>query len=275
MKRSMILVVVLGTMLVQGTAFGAAQTKAQQKCINGMNKGMAKVAGAQNKAHGKCTSTRAKDGTSDADTCAQTDAKVTAAQTKVTATDTKLCAAGADFAYSGPGSVNSGSEFESNNFAFDVFGFDVNGIDDGITLCGTDKAGCKCQGKAFKAAGKVYKARLKEFNKCKKAGLKNKATPFDDVGDLFACVVSDSKGKIGKAESKLDKIITKKCTAVTNPFPNTNSQCDTLNGAALQSCLVKRVRCHTCLTEDISDNLGVNCDDVDDDLDNGSCLNDF
>ena len=80
MRAMATLAIVLLTITAQGTAFGAEQTKAQQKCINALNKGMAKVAGTQNKVYGKCVKNRSKDGTTDVVACATADAKVLAAQ---------------------------------------------------------------------------------------------------------------------------------------------------------------------------------------------------
>jgi hypothetical protein len=259
MKRSITLAIVAGALLVAGSAL-AQESKAQQKCINTLNKSMAKVAGAQNKANAKCVKTRAKDGTTDAQMCASTDAKVDKIAGITLTKETKACTEAPDFGSTSGGTVNFRSEFEALNLGDDLFNASIGW--DGVALC-TDKAACKCQGKAFKAATKLYKAYLKNYNKCKKLGLKNKATPFDAAEDLHACIGDDTKQKIAKAVTKLGGAITKKCASVPNAFPG--GDCDLLTGDALKDCINERVRCRVCMTETRSDNLlTFDCDLFDD-----------
>ena len=272
MKRSTTaaMTILFGAMVLPGIALAVPQTKAQQKCINALNKSMAKVANAQNKANAKCVKARAKDGTTDVFMCADGDAKVAAAQAKTLQQESKACGVQApDFGYTSGGSVNNRAAYEASDFPGDVFGTNA-----GVAACDADKAACKCQGKVFKAANKIYKTHLKTYNKCKKKGLSAKNAPFEDAEDLAQCVADDPNGKIAKAESKLTGAISTKCNGVASPF--TDGECAALTGPALSMCLQERVRCHACLTESLSDDLDVNCDLVDDGDDkNGSCFDEF
>jgi len=146
------------------------------------------------------------------------------------------------------------------------WGFAINS---GITTCSSNKPGCKCQAQILKGVNKLYATHLKEFNKCKKTGLKSKTTPFLNSTDLESCVFADPKMKISKARVKLANAINKKCANVAMPL--SEGSCPGLNGAALSDCLEKRVRCRSCLTERESDSLAVDCDSYDDDINNGSC----
>lgn len=270
MKKGFALVALAATLCLHGNAHAAAENKAQQKCINTLNKGMAKLGSAQLKASAKCVGTRAKDGTTDASMCLTTDAKVTATQGKVCDAETAKCTMTPDYGYTNCGTVNNitpylcGTQYEGR-----IFG---GGVNAGVTVCSSDKPGCKCQGKVHKSVNKALATRLKAYNKCKKSGLK--AGTITDATTLGNCIFDDTKGKIGKAETKLDGAVTKKCASVTTPFAM--GDCTGLNGASLTSCLVKIERCAACLTAQAVDALPVDCDDFDDDIGtNGSCVNDF
>jgi hypothetical protein len=266
MKKSITLGIVAATLLLSGTAFGAAQTKPQQKCINTLNKAMAKVAGTQNKANAKCAKTIAKTGSGDYSMCASTDAKVDKIAGKTCPAETKACTTAPEFGSTSCSTVNSASEYNAGELGEDVFDSTA-----GIALCSSDKPACKCQGKAFKGANKLFKAYQKEFNKCKKGGLKSGT--IVDIAGMNACMSTDAKLKISKAETKLDGAVTKLCVPVTTPF--TAGACMGLNDAMLTECLVERVRCRHCLVAALSDDLTLNCDIYDNDSDEGSCFDDF
>lgn len=271
MKRTITATVLVAAMLVHASAFAQEQDKDQQKCINTLNKGMAKVAGAQLKAVSKCTSDFAKNKNMDAPACYNTSTKVDGAQTKNCTAETKKCTTPPDFGSSSCNVVNGVSEYNGSRFADDLFGeSDPNA---GITLCAADKPGCKCQAAATKASGKLYSTRIKTYNKCKKAGLQGKTMLFTMVSQMDECLALDPKGKIGKAETKLGASITKKCNGVTTPFGA--GECASLTGAALSDCIAERVLCRVCLTAQSSDGLSIDCDNLDNGSDDLSCFDDF
>lgn len=271
MKRTIALGILVAGVLAAGTAFAVPQDKDQQKCINAMNKGMNKIASAQLKANGKCISDFAKGKNMSASACYQSPAKVTAAQTKNTEADTKKCTVMPTFGPTGAGSINNYSEYHAHEMADDLLG---SPPDSGVAICATSKPHCKCQSKVLKASTKLYSTSQKVFNKCKKAGLKNKTAPYDDAADLSDCLGQDPKNKIAKALTKLDGAISKSCPVeVTNPFPG---NCTGLTGTALGDCVEVQVRCHVCITLQGGDNLPVDCDLYDDgNGGNGSCFDDF
>ena len=270
MKKTITMGILVAGVLAAGTAFAVPQDKAQQKCINAMNKGMTKIASAQLKANGKCISDFAKGKNASASTCYQSPAKVTAAQAKNTEQDTKKCTTLPTFGPTGAGQINNYSEYHAHEMADDLLG---SPPDSGVAICATSKPHCKCQSKVLKASTKLYSTSLKVFNKCKKAGLKDKVAPFDDITDLDGCLSQDPKNKIAKALTKLDGAISKSCPVdVTNPFPG---NCTGLTGTALGDCVEVQVRCHICITLQGGDGTTVDCDIYDDGEDDGSCFDDF
>ena len=274
MKKAMTFGILVAAFLLHGAAYGQEQDKAQQKCINALNKGMLKVASAQNKANAKCAFEFAKGKNMSAVACWTDPAKVTTAETKNCEAETKKCTTAPDFGKTSCGNVNNYSEFNASELPRDLFS--QANPDTGITLCANDKPACKCQAKTLKAANKLYATYMKNYNKCKKTGLKHKTTPIIDMAGLAACMDVDLKMKIQKAATKLDGAIAKKCAAVPSPFPAVDSDCVALTGTALGDCIEDRVRCRVCVTTEASDGLSVNCDFYDDgDTENNSCFDDF
>lgn len=271
MKRTITAAALVAAVLLHATAFAQEQDKDQQKCINALNKGMAKVAGAQLKAVSKCTADFAKGKNMDAPACYNASTKVDGAQSKNCTAETTKCTTPPDFGSSSCNSVNGVSEYNGIRFAEDLFGDIFPNA--GITMCAADKPGCKCQASVVKASSKLYATRIKTYNKCKKDGLKNKTLPFTMVNQMDECLALDPKNKIDKAETKLGGSITKKCAGVTTPFAA--GECASLTGAMLAECLEDRVRCRVCLTAQASDNLGIDCDNFDNGSDDLSCFDDF
>jgi hypothetical protein len=256
-----------------GTAFAEVQDKEQQKCINSLNKGMAKVSKTQLKADTKCISDFAKGKNASAQGCYLSSTKVTTAQDKNCDAATKKCTTAPTLGPTGCGDVNNYSEYNGSEFASDVLN-QVN-PDNGVTLCESDKPGCKCQAAALKSATKLYSTYQKVFNTCKKKGLKDKTAPFDDITDIEACLSGDPKNKISKAAAKLTSAIGKKCVDAGVATPFALGDCAGLSGALLASCLETEVRCRVCITALGSDNLTLNCDLYDEGSVEGSCNDDF
>lgn len=269
MKRTIAAAALVAAVLLHATAFAQEQDKDQQKCINALNKGMAKVAGAQLKAVSKCTADFAKGKNMDAPACYNASTKVDGAQSKNCTAETTKCTTPPDFGSSGCNSVNGVSEYNGSRFADDLFGeVDPNA---GITLCAGDKPGCKCQARITKASIKLYSVSIKSYNKCAKKRLKD--PPAVMVLDLHPCVPPYLDPDTFKAELKLDDIVNNKCVGVVTPFAA--GECSSLTGASLAECIRDRVRCRVCLTIEASDNLGIDCDDFDNGSVDLSCVDDF
>lgn len=260
--------------LVAVSAFGQAQSKDQQKCINKLNKDGSAVAKAQSKENLSCLRNAGKNklvGT--AEDCLTLDPKqkVLKKKSKTTTDDGKFCSASPSFAYTGATTTNDAAVQGELDLIADIFG---SPLDSAVIDCDVDKAGCLCQQKVLKDVEKLAATKLKEFVKCKKQVLKLGVTTGTAVA---ACVndalttgsiAADSKLKILKKRDKLNDTIGKKCDPVGSAFPG---DCTGLSGAMLANCLDVLVECRVCQTINEMDNFFVNCDLFDDGLANSSC----
>ena len=269
---SMLAVSMLAT-LICSAALGQ-ETKAQQKCINKLNKNTCKVAAKQGKENFGCVKA-ARKGTATA-ACLTLDAKskVLKARTKTTDAETKLDCLGAnapDFGYTTAASANDAAQSNEVGLFMDVYG-----TSDPTAVISTAKATGKCQAAVTKGVEKLIATKWKQYVLCKKKTLK---AGFMSAGALEQCldgdpnsVTADPKGKIAKRVLKLNDIITvKKCAAetVSSTFPGSCSAV-TLNGLAF--CLDARAECRLCLAINAIDGLNVNCDMFDDGTSNESCF---
>lgn len=152
----------------------------------------------------------------------------------------------------------------------DLFGADVEGALASESLVKT------CQENVWKAVQRCTDTRLKEFNACKKAGMKSGA--ISDTASLEAVCGApgaqpDPKGKIAKAcNEKLATVVTKSCADVGVALSAAFPACASETGAALTECLQGRARCRTCDLLNAVDGIAKDCDVYDDENDaNQSC----
>jgi hypothetical protein len=172
---------------------------AAQKCLNEINKNVAKVAKAQGLAILKCLKDGSKNNLSDPTieqcTTADNDQKVAKATSKLDSKVSDRCAGTAI-------SVDQSTIDDLNQRAIDKelalyhgwFGADLDAAIE--TQQGTDqqKATAKCQLVVAKQGQKCQDTKLKQYNKCKKDGMKAEP-PFDDPNDFAACHDVDPGGK--------------------------------------------------------------------------------
>ena len=253
---------------------GGPQNKAQQKCINALNKNFAKVAKTQGKDNCSCIKDFAKGqsltpaATLEACLTADRKGKVAKAKSKTVSDETKNCAASTpNFGATSSSVVNATAMQKELDLIHDIFGSD---LDAAIFTEEADKDLSKCQQQAAKQVKKCQDTKLKEFNKCKKSGLKDES--IRSPADLAVCMGEDPKGKITKAcETKLSDTLSKKCgsAVIATAFPGECS--DSASLAALGDCLDRLVECRVCLGLNAADALSRDCDAFDDGLTNGSC----
>jgi len=248
----------------------------QRKCINELNKNLAKVAKAQGKAICKCISDGSKGkltGTIEACLTADNGGKVAKAENKTIAKAGQKCTTAPDFGATDASTVNSVGKQKELDLIHAIFGSD---LDASVIDFSTDKDGSKCQVAVAKGAKKCQDAKLKSFNKCKKDALKGKSVLVETAGELRdQCLgtgsngIPDPKGKITKAcETKLLDTIGKKCSADLGAFPGCGTPA---TAQELRECVDVLVECQVCLALNQADNLSRDCDEFDDGLDNGSC----
>ncbi len=248
---------------VGSSAFGIAQDKDQQGCINTINKDSGKVGATQGKENNACVKAGTKGPV--AATCPGDDpkGKVAKATMKAVSDDTAKCTVTPEFAYTSGAAASAAMQAAELDLLSEVFGGT-----DLTTIISTDKVIGKCQATMMKDTEKVAATFVKVFNGEKKGALKLGAA----TGALIAGLQGvDPKGKIGKTVTKLASDAGKACAAVTiaSAFPGTCSA--SLNPAALASCLAARAKCSMCEGLNAADNIASNCDQVDNGAIDGSC----
>ena len=272
----------LGVLLLASSA-GAQLNTAEQKCVNALNKDVAKLASVQGKANVAClknAGTGKLPSGQSADACLRADTKnkLSAAQSKVAEHYADLCVVDPP-AFGVPAGtaavVAAVPSDQSLSLIADVFGASLSNA---AISCATDKVACGCQQAIANGYEKLAKTQLKTFLGCKKATLEAGAMSSSgledcvDNGATAGSIAADSKTKIAKAETKLGDAITKKCpTPAVNTALAAPGACAGRSGAGLSACIANLVSCRVCLTLNLTDGLAVDCDLFDDAALNVSC----
>ena len=257
-------------------ALGQAQSKNQQKCLNGINKDGSLVAKQQGKESLACIKDAGKGklvGTAQACLTADAKGKVQKKKDKTVQNEAKKCIEQPDFGHTGAAVVNDAAMQAELDLVADVFGPD---LDAAVIDCDVSKDGCGCQQKVSKSVEKQVATKLKEFLKCKKEALKNGATSAVALADCVndagtpGSIAADTKGKVAKGVEKIAKDVVKKCDekGVTDGFPG---DCTGLSGSPLAVCLDVLVECRVCQMINEMDGLFVNCDLFDNGTADASC----
>jgi hypothetical protein len=255
---------------------GAQLSRQQQSCINTLNTDLLKVASAQASAIEQCIKDGAKgklSGTVEDCLTADAKGKVQKAADKTIADEAKKCADAPPFGATNAATVNDAGMQSSLDLIHDLFGPNLDGV---ILSAGTDKPGAACQQAVAATVGQCRDAKLSEFNKCKKAGLKDGS--IASAEDLEACMGDDPKGQIAKActdpdgQDKIHQDLAKKCVAkgvdVAVAFP----PCGVTDDAnATHACIEPKIECRVCQALNQADGLNRDCDEFDDGQINNSC----
>jgi hypothetical protein len=178
----------LAALVAAGPSFGQALGSDQQKCVNGLNKGGARVNKAQNRENARCWKLFQKGKEPSAEACWNADArgKVAKAGQKVFDQEPSLCGGitAPPFAYTSAFIVVASGREQSLVFLEDLFGADP---DTPASLGANQKDVGKCQQEVIKGGLKLEESLLKAANKAKKTYLKgNKAVPPAADGPTLA-----------------------------------------------------------------------------------------
>jgi cysteine-rich repeat protein len=248
--------------------------KAQQKCVNSINKGAAKVAKAQGGNNSACIKSGGKGkltGTIEQCIVPGPKGKVQKAIAKIKVGD---CPLPPPWPAIDTNATSIGDKMITKelDLIHAIFGTD---LDESIVLAVNDKNGAGCQSALAKAVQKCQDTKLEVFNACKKNRLKGKNTSqAAGAGELEdKCLgtgsngIPDGKGKIAnRCVTKINGAISKKCgTSDTDAlFPG-------CAGEPLQPCLDQKVECAVCKALNALDGLARDCDEFDDGALNESC----
>lgn len=267
-------------LLFPGVA-NAQLSKEDQKCVNSMNKGLAKVAATQGKENVACIKNAGKDKLPPGQTieqCLLADPKnkVSDSINKIKVGD---CGGPPAFPDIERNAANIGALAIAKEVALihAVFGTDLDAA--GLIVSATnDKDGAKCQSAVIKALEKCQATKLKEFGACKKNALKVKKEPLPNgsqnadelqdacMADATTGAIPDGKGKIAKkCGTGISDTLSKKCGAgnVGDLIPG----CDPVTAA----CLDALVECEVCRALNALDGLSRLCDDFDNGVLDGTC----
>ena len=252
-----------------GVASAQIPKKPDQKCINNINKGAAKVAKAQAGDNNACVKDYGKEKVGSAADCVTSDpkGKVSKAISKIKTGDCAGVPAALPGLDTNSASIGAGMVSKDLALLTDLFGSD---LDSALVLAATDKPGSKCQSAVIKAAGKCQAAKLSSFNSCKKAGMKDDsvtdaASLRDECLGTGAGSIPDGKGKIAK-KCGGDFDLGKKCSGqdLEALFPGFNPH---VSADAIDTA----IECRVCLALNALDGLTRNCDLFDNGVADGSC----
>lgn len=273
MVARIVMAMVLSSMLAS-VSLAQVQNTAQQKCINTVNKAMAKVSKVEFSTIKKCFKAFAKGSITDPDLCLVTGASLQVTTIKGAAKANEVCLpTPTDF---GP---LDGLDVEAalGGATFFLYALTGEPTVNTVAQCGDAMLGdapCKCQDAVIASSGKLLGTYLSLFNKCKKAGLK--AGTILSQATLDACLSDamqlDPKGKLPKAEAKLLATVTGKCIdqGVTDPFPSGSCAAPT-DATAFRDCTHAEARCTACLYVRFSDYAEIDCDLFDNGAPDLSC----
>lgn len=292
--KSVVVVGVLQLWLAPGLeAFAAELTKAEQGCVNVLNKDLSKVDKAATKQISGCLKRHAagkaldpKDAAVDTlEECIVHDGsgKLEKATDKTAADFVKHCGGSAfpSFGATDALTVNTAGSQIGVDLVHSVFGplLDQVGL---LPTKSEDKGAANCQAGVWKAVTRCGQTKLKEFLNCKKKEMAGKgvAGPIDSADALRdACLgvgaagQPDDKGKIAKRCSDPEKGIARqvenKCVGenLGTLFPG----CGTTTVAETAVCMDELASCRVCKAINAADGLDRDCDLFDDGALDGSC----
>jgi hypothetical protein len=253
-------------------------SKPDQKCVNSINKGAAKVAKAYAGDAAACIKNAGKGktdklgfGCDNAECCLTADAKNKVSKA-VSGIKTSDCGGSPPAAIPGlvidPDDIDTIMQAKDLQLVEAIFGSGLNGV---VVVADKEidgsKEAAKCQAAVIKAVGKCQDAKLASFNACKKDELK--AGNIASAGDLQAlCMtpdIPDGKQKISK-KCGGDFDLAKKCGSVDKDalFPGCAPGVD-------RDCIDQKIECEVCKALNALDGLARDCDEFDGPPDD-SCL---
>lgn len=270
--RALAIATVLAGTMAAGTAFAQASND-DRRCIEAINKGVRKIALAQNKAMRFCAKDLLAGGVLPVEFCAAADSSYRVGTTidKVAIKVAKSCPSLPSF---GP------TDLDSPALAVDA-GLQILAdlfVSTETAMSAADPPEKQsCQNTILSNVQKCENTRLKEFEKCKSAGLRSGA--ITSAADMNACLFDgarqpDPKGKIARLCSDKPGIkVDSRCVARDVDLESAMPGCQgATTAAALVACVDKSIRCRTCNLLNAVDGTSVDCDVFDDGSDaNNSC----
>jgi cysteine-rich repeat protein len=260
-----------------GVASAPAQPATDARCIAAINQGVRRLALAQNKAIRSCAKNWMRGGVATVETCVGPHAPLAvASMVSGVATKVDTACAGAPPSF-GP------SDLAAPLLALDA---DLQVLDDlfgstATSMSPTDPIEKQnCQATVLQTVQKCGNARLKEFEKCKKKGLRT--GEITTAAGIAACLFDgagqpDPRAKIGQlCSTKPAAAIRSRCAGRGVDLGDAVPGCESAaTGTDLVACIDRSIRCRTCNLVNAADGTQIDCDVFDDGNDaNDSCPED-
>ena len=245
---------------------GNPQNKDQQRCINALNKDLAKVTKVQGREVLRCLKDFAR-GTLTAgtvETCLNADRKgnVGRARARTERDQTRACSASfPDFAATTAATVNHTAEAGPGALLHAVLGATLDSV---LVTADVDGSAAGCQQAVVSSTQRCLDARLDEFRRCKKIALKNGVDSATSLAS--ACIGADPRGRVAKRCDSTDavpdgirKSIDRNCVARMVDLAATFPACNSPDGETLHACLALAARLQTCSALNQADGLAQTC----------------
>jgi hypothetical protein len=253
-------------------------TKAQQACVNEMNKNGEKVNRAQLKENEWCLKHFQRENlvppmTFDGCTTADLRHRVQGAEDKTVMREDRKCDPldPPPFAYTDSATVNAAAMDGALALLYKIFGGPPL-VDANLFTRDDNPDAAKCQAEMLKQAGKVENTVLKEVNKAKRQALKDETVDSKAALAARLQAILSSNDRINKAQDRLVKGVDRKCADVQaapgTVFPG---ECADPDLSEVEACVIAAARCEACLKINAFDDLKLDCDQADDQMTNGSC----
>jgi len=277
-------------------ALSQPQTTTKRLCIEAMNLSALRVSSAQGKEVRICVQNGARGnlgplplgGQLEACFAADTANRVFRMKEKGLALEQAKCAPGLLPDYGVP-TLAGAYDIGSNNYSSaasdaaiqaqivltrDLLGSPADG---GLANQTTQPAAANCQRRLLTAAQACVKQVLKEFNRCKKTGLRTGAVT-SAAGLATQCLMQQGDPALGQPDP--NQVIGRRCQAkfaallsgTCSGVPLATALPGLCGAAAnVPNCMRARVNCRACQQLNHNDSLSRDCDLFDDGLDNGTC----
>lgn len=240
----------------------------QQKCVNSVNSGIAKVHKAAYKAVGKCLKAHAKGGPSLLDCVAsdETSDKIEKAVAKLSSVADGCEASPPPFGYTSAPSAAVAAYL----VAYANFSELVATVSDDFVA--GDKAAAGCQAAVLAGKQAITTAVIANFNKCKKATLAGKkVAQADSIDDLNACLPAFADG----AEEAIVATLASKCEGQALDELLSGRCAGAASDAQRAECLAQRAYCYACALLTAADGMPLDCDILDNEAEDDSCSGGF
>lgn len=252
-----------------------AQSRAQQRCIDTLNRGLALVARTQWLEQLRCAKAYAKAKEPSASACIAADSKQKLAKAlgALARSAAKRCVEVPDFGPSSPEAIGALAIAGPRALAGDLLG----DLDAGLALEAADRARSRCQLSVLRSIRSCHETRLFEFRRCKKLGLRDGT--IASASSLAGCLSADAKGKVASAcdhpgdePDGIRRALAAACVDEGVDLAAAFAGCAATGAESVHACAAQRASCQACRALVAADGLPADCDLLDDGQTNGSCL---